>query len=70
MTLEKLNDHNYRMTILWNNINNNTSIKNGIECPVCKEELFDSNPMQVLCSIPPQKNIHCEKCKYSGFRIA
>ena len=44
--------------------------KNGIACPTCGEELWDSNPMVTLTSFPAQKNIHCEKCKYSGYRIA
>ena len=44
--------------------------KNGIACPTCGEELWDSNPMITLTSFPAQKNIHCEKCKYSGYRIA
>ena len=43
---------------------------NGIECPNCKEELFDSNPMVTLTSYPAQKNIHCSKCNYHGYRIA
>ena len=44
--------------------------KNGIACPTCGEELYDSNPMVTLTSFPAQKNIHCEKCNYSGYRIA
>ena len=43
---------------------------NGIECPVCKLELWDSNPTVTLASCPPQKNIHCPGCGYQGYRIA
>jgi len=42
---------------------------NGISCPTCKTELFDSSPMLTLTSSPPQKNIHCPKCGYTGYRI-
>ena len=44
--------------------------KNNIACPDCGEELYDSDPMVTLTSFPAKKNIHCEKCKYSGYRIA
>jgi len=47
----------------------NERSRNGIECPDCKHELMDSNPMVTLTSYPPQKNVHCE-CGYSGYRIA
>lgn len=50
--------------------NDNSPRKNGIECPKCGEELYDSAPMLTLTSFPPQKNIHCENCDYRGYRIA
>ena len=43
---------------------------NGIACPKCGEELLDSWPMIILSSIPPQKDIHCPACDYSGYRVA
>lgn len=42
---------------------------NGIECPECGEELWDSSPMTILTSNPPQKNIHCPACGYKGYRL-
>ena len=42
---------------------------NGIECPKCNGELWDSNPMMVLTSNPPQYNVHCPKCGYAGYRF-
>lgn len=42
---------------------------NGIECPSCRQELWDSDPMVLLTSNPPQKNVHCPACGYVGFRI-
>ena len=49
-------------------MNDNSPQPNGIECPKCKEELMDSNPMMTLTSNPPKKNVHCPKCEYSGYR--
>ena len=43
---------------------------NGIECPDCGMELWDSNPMTTLTSYPAQKNVHCPSCGYTGYRIA
>jgi len=50
--------------------NRNEPRLNGIECPNCKSELYDSNPMIVLTSCPPKKAIHCSECGYKGNRIA
>ena len=44
--------------------------KNGISCPKCGVELFDTNPWEILASYPPQKNIHCKECEYVGYRVA
>jgi len=50
--------------------NSNEPRLNGIECPKCGKELFDSSPMVTLTSDPPQKDIHCEGCGYRGYRLA
>lgn len=42
---------------------------NGIACPECRAELFDTD-CHMLPSNPPQRNIHCEKCGYRGHRLA
>lgn len=44
-------------------------VKNGIVCPICGSELFDSNPQQVLASYPPKKDVHCQ-CGFHGYRVA
>lgn len=41
---------------------------NGIRCPECKFELYDSDPSSVLTSYPPKKAIHCDNCGYTGYR--
>ena len=43
---------------------------NGISCPECGKDLWDSNPTVVLATNPPQKNVRCIACGYAGFRIA
>lgn len=43
---------------------------NGIACPKCGKELWDSNPSMTLTSNPPQKNVHCPACGYHGYRVA
>ena len=42
--------------------------KNGIACPECGEELCDTNPMIIYTTIPAMKDIHCDKCGYTGTR--
>jgi DNA-directed RNA polymerase subunit RPC12/RpoP len=43
---------------------------NGIECPKCGGELWDSDPCVTLASNPPQKNVHCPECGHRGYRLA
>lgn len=43
---------------------------NGIACPNCWDELYDSQPNVTLTSNPAQKNVHCEGCGYKGYRLA
>ncbi len=43
--------------------------ENGIACPKCGEELWDSNSY-ILSSIPPKKDVHCPECGYKGYRVA
>ena len=49
-----------------------TPVLNGLKCPKCKKELFDTNPNITLTSDPAQKNVHCsnKKCDYVGYRFA
>jgi hypothetical protein len=67
--LISLEDHNAGKREHFRVHDLNKPVPNGIACPECGEELFDSNPMSILTSIPPKKAVHCEKCKYSGFRL-
>lgn len=44
---------------------------NGVACPKCGSELFDSQPNVILTSFPAQKSTKCssEKCDYTGYRF-
>ena len=60
---ERMNDFNAMQEL-------NKPHPNGIECPECGKELWDSNPMVTLTSYPAKKNIHCPACGYTGYRLA
>ena len=66
--LKSLEESNSERRRFFNKMNDNSPKHNGIVCPKCGEELFDSTPNIVLLSNPPQYNIHCEKCGYKGYR--
>ena len=69
--LKNLNEHNAQASSTqWASILTDGPILNGITCPKCSEELYDSNPMITLTSMPAQKNVHCSKCDHVGYRIA
>lgn len=43
-------------------------VKNGIACPRCGAELYDTNPDRTLTTYPPQRNTNCGSCPYTGTR--
>ncbi len=67
--LKSLIDHNAEARQSQSYYFGNGPVKNGIACPDCGEELFDTNPMLTLTTHPAQKKVHCT-CGYSGYRIA
>lgn len=66
--LKNLDEYNAQQNNLHWQLNSNELQLNGIACPKCGEELYDSNPMMTLTSMPPKKNVHCSKCDYVGYR--
>jgi len=68
--LKDLNEHNAQTISIQCAMTDNNPILNGIACPKCGEELYDSNPMVTIISMPAKKNVHCSKCDYFGYRIA
>jgi len=63
--MNSLESHNNLILGHYNSMNEPR--KNGIACPDCEEELWDSNPNMCLTSHPPQYQIHCD-CGYRGTR--
>ena len=49
-------------------MNDNSPKHNGIACPKCGNELFDSSPNTFYTSSPAQKAIHCS-CGYVGYKV-
>lgn len=47
-----------------------TPAANGIACPQCQAELYDSNPGTLLTSLPPRVQVRCPACGWTGSRIA
>jgi|TARA_B110000238_G_scaffold38817_1_gene41017 DNA-directed RNA polymerase subunit RPC12/RpoP len=68
--LKNLNESNAQASSMQWAMNDNSPVLNGIACPKCGEELYDSSPMMTLTSMPAQKNVHCSKCNHVGYRIA
>lgn len=68
--LKNLDEYNAQQNNLHWKLNSYEPQLNGIACPECGEELYDSSPMITLASMPPKKNVHCSKCDYVGYRIA
>ncbi len=48
----------------------NESMPNGVACPDCGDELYDTMPNMMLSMMPPKKHVHCRKCGYRGGRLA
>ena len=68
--LKSLDEHNSEAWSTQVNMFSNAPRPNGIACPKCGNELMDTNPMGTLLSYPAQKDVHCPKCEYTGYRIA
>lgn len=66
--LKTLDEHNTEYRSYHTALYDNRPQKNGIACPECGSELWDSNPFMTLTSNPPKKSVHCD-CGYTGYRI-
>jgi len=42
--------------------------QNGIACPECGAELWDTYPPVVRVTEPLKTRIHCQECDYWGYR--
>ena len=61
--LKTLARHNQEVRDAMNNPN-----KNGIACPNCGSELDDVG-RGILLSNPPQMEVKCFNCGYTGYRL-
>lgn len=68
--LKSLEKHNAEARERHSVMNDNSPRLNGIACPECGAELYDTNPNITLTSWPGQKNVHCGQCEYVGYRVA
>ena len=59
-----------RLKLFWVLQQINQAHANGIACPNCATELWDTDPAVILTSYPPRKAVHCPTCNYVGTRIA
>jgi DNA-directed RNA polymerase subunit RPC12/RpoP len=59
----------------WNNQQskkydtNSKSISNGIECPMCGEEMRDGDMRMVVATYPPKRQIFCTTCGHKDYRV-
>jgi len=68
--MKTLDEFNFDRRRDWDDtIDLTKSHPNGIACS-CGEELWDTYPNSTLTSNPPQKEVHCQKCGFQGFRVA
>lgn len=67
--LMSLEEHNAIVAQQYHDPQANLPAKNGLACPVCGKEMFDTTPNMIHVSHPPRKAIHC-RCGYRGWRNA
>lgn len=60
---KSLDEHNQNVVL-----KNSVQKANGIACPNCGKELFDTNSNMVLMTHPAKYAINCHKCDYIGHR--
>jgi uncharacterized protein with PIN domain len=41
---------------------------NGIACPECGKELYDTTPHNIILDGHPNTNVNCSSCEYLGYR--
>lgn len=64
--LKTLKEYNETMEELYQYEN---SGKTGIECPNCKNELYETSINTILLSYPPKKEVHCKECNYTNYIV-
>lgn len=68
--MKTLTEYNKEKENIYKELYNFTKPKkNGIACPNCGDELYDSEPYLITASIPPKTKVECKKCGYKDYRI-
>ena len=68
--MQSLDDFNDMMRRAYRKHQLEAPALNGIACPKCGKELYDSAPGIRLASNPPQMKVSCLACGYRGYRVA
>lgn len=68
--LKSLDEHNAERHDYYRVADIKNPVPNGIACPTCGKEMVDTNPYVILTSDPPQMNVRCPACGYTGYRVA
>lgn len=68
--LKQLDEYNAERAAFYEALRNPPRKGNGIACPKCGAELFDSELNMTLSSNPPQKHVRCSVCEFLGYRVA
>ena len=63
--LISLKEHNSRNLFEYNNVKSG----NGIACPNCGKELYDTHSNVLWMTHMPKQDIHCKNCNYVGTRF-
>ena len=68
--MQNLHDYNKMMRKYYEGMTSVVPHPNGIGCPKCGAELYDSEPGRRIASNPPKTRVHCGACGYRGYRLA
>ena len=66
MTLQTLEEHEKEKAVIHTFVESDKPKKNGIKCPKCETELFDTTPNLVVMAC--KTYIHCACCGWKGTR--
>jgi len=42
---------------------------NGIQCPICGEEMWDGDPRMIIATCPPQRRVFCKECGHKDYKV-
>jgi hypothetical protein len=70
MPLQTLAHHNGLKMEIYEDLRKKGERKNGLMCPECDFELYDTNAFHTdESTFPPRRDVHCKHCNWQGQRI-